>query len=102
MFEFGDFVEDLVALVVAVRAGGGDSGQLGEELDEAAMAREERLVDGGDHVLRRRFPPVAPPMLVVAFAAVFDGLRWGPLGDLRHHFLGFSERESREIEIEIE
>jgi hypothetical protein len=84
LFEFGDFGDDLVALVVAVRAGGGDSGQLREELDEAAMAREERLVDGGDHVFCWRFPPVALAVMVVAFPTVSDGLRWGPLGDLHH------------------
>jgi hypothetical protein len=95
LFEFGDFGDDLVALVVAVRAGGGDSGQLREELDEAAMAREQRLVDGGDHVFCWRFPPVALAVMVVAFPAVFDGLRWGPLGDL-HHFLGSSSERERE------
>jgi hypothetical protein len=50
LFEFEDFGDDLVALVVVVRVGGGDSGQLREELDEAVMACEKRLVDGGDHV----------------------------------------------------
>jgi hypothetical protein len=99
LLEFGDFGDDLVALVVAVRARGGDSGQLREELDEAAMAREERLVDGGDHVFCQRFPPVALAVMVVAFPTVFDGLHWGPLGDL-HHFLGSSShRESERIDI---
>jgi hypothetical protein len=97
LFEFGDFGDDLVALVVAVRAGGGDSGQLREELDEAAMAREERLVDGGDHVFCWRFPPVALAVMVVAFPTVSDGLRWGPLGDL-HHFLGSSSERERDRE----
>jgi hypothetical protein len=94
LLEFGDFGDDLVALVVAVRAKGGDSGQLREELDEAAMAREERLVDGGDHVFCRRFPPVALAVMVVAFPTVFDGLHWGPLGDL-YHFLGSSSQRER-------
>lgn len=43
---FWGFLENLVALVVAVR--GAKAGQLREKLDEAAMAREDRLVDGCD------------------------------------------------------
>jgi hypothetical protein len=33
--------------------------------------------------------------MVAAFSVVFDGLRWGPLGDL-HHFLGSSSERERE------
>jgi hypothetical protein len=37
---------------------------------------------------------VVSAVMVVAFPAVFDGLRWGPLGDL-HHFLGSSSDRER-------
>jgi hypothetical protein len=93
LFEFGDFGDDLVALVVAVRAGGGDSGQLREELDEAAMAREERLVDGGDHVFCWRFPPVALAVMVVAFPTVSDGDFVGVLLEIFTIFWVLLQRE---------
>lgn len=93
-FQFLGFGENLVA---SVAVGTADSSQLGEDLDESAMAGEDGLVNGGDEsgggpdfgFLHRRSSPVTAAVV----PAVLNAFGWGFLRDLGHHFKVGTERE---------
>lgn len=79
-------------LVASVAVGAANSSQLGEDLDETAMAGEDGLVNGCEDgggcpdcgFLHRRSSPVTAAVV----PAVLNAFGWGFLRDLGHHFQG--------------